>query len=121
MATINNAWTPLGQVIPNTAHAWSNPNVIYDTNPLILTGETNVLKMWCSNNASGGGTGIWYFESADGETWSGPLNDAPVIGGDVNLGRVFKVGDTYYGYVTPNGSPGANIEAWTSPDGANWT
>jgi hypothetical protein len=117
MSTTFNVWTPEGNVLPNTANTWANPNVIYDTNPVILTGNTHVFKMWCS--AAIGTHGIYYFESLDGLTNWTPYASNPVVANQI-WPKVFKNGGTYYLYTDAVSSQTA-INAYTSTDGVAWT
>ncbi len=95
----------------------SEPMVIYDTDPQILIGETNVFKMWYSYSPYYPPTcGTAYAESVDGIIWT-KLRTYPVLDGTSNW--VVKVGATYYGYVCKPPQSGT-ISAYTSADGITW-
>src|ERR1700685_1910595 len=115
MSTAFNVWAPQGNVLPNSGGSvWSNPNVIYDTNPVILTGNTRVFKMWCEGTKTGNVQTINYFESVDGLTsWTAYSGNPIVSNYDP---KVFKVSGTYYLYVG-NGP----ISVYTSTDGVTFT
>jgi hypothetical protein len=116
-----NIWTPLGSVIPNASpsgDSFSNPNVIYDTNPVILTGHTNVFKMWCELQLGVSPTpGLYYFESLTGfpGSWVG-YSGNPFLTGTALYPKVSKISGTYYLYIGTG-----PISAWTSTDGVTFT
>ena len=112
-----NVWQPQGNTVPNSGgNIYSNPNVIYDTNPVVLVGHTNVFKMWCCSVVH---NEIFYFESLDGLTSWTAYSGNPIIGG--SFPRVFKVGSTYYLYLSPDGTIGDKVSAYTSTDGVTFT
>lgn len=127
MATAFNVWTPLGNVIPNTAVSGAsilaNPSVIYDNNSIVLfpgSPSTFVFKMWLQATI-GSNYGLYYFESADGETsWtpytSNPLSPFGSVGIFI-VPTIYKIGNTYYIYT----SQGGTISVYTSPDGVTLT
>ena len=119
-------WKRYGNITNLTADTWGpnpsagalEPNVIYETNPQILVGNTYVYKMWYSTafvNGTSPYTG--YAESLDGLTnWS---LYGKVIDG-YNRGCVVKVNGTYYFYGAPVGD--THIGVFTSTNGVtNWT
>jgi hypothetical protein len=114
MSTAFNSWTPQGTIFAGTA--LGNPTVIYDINPVILTGNTHVFKMWYGEHVTGA---INYAESVDGLTsWTNyGSNPLGVTGSDP---VVWKVGTTYYLF-TANGTSNSSILEYTSTDGINWT
>lgn len=126
MPTAFNAWTPSGTVVTSATKGYGNPTVLYDINPVILTGNTNVFKMWYGDYAAGV---LYYAESVDGLTswtqYSGNPISVPV--GAVNPSGlcafpvVWKVGSTYYLYLSPGNGNFATIVLYTSSDGVTWT
>jgi hypothetical protein len=116
-----NVWQPQGNIIANPgAGVMGNPSVIYDTNPVVLVGHTNVFKMWAG--VAGISGNIYYFESLDGLTsWTAYSGNPITIGaGKVFVPTVFKQGSTYYLYVTPNGFTNNGISVATSSDGVTF-
>ena len=110
-----NVWTPKGSVIPNQGgQAPSNPNVIFEGNPKILTGP-NVFKMWYEIQG-GVSPGLYYAESADGLTDWTQYPSNPVFAGSDLLPKIYKFASTYYLYYGFSG-----IGVATSPDGITWT
>jgi len=99
--------------VPDQA-AVQEPTVIYDTNPQILTEETNVFKMWFTQGFDVFNT--CYAESVDGITWTRGAGN--VIADSVH-NFVLKVGSTYYAYVRNTVSVKADV--YTSSDGVTWT
>lgn len=114
MSTAFNVWTPEGIVISGSSVG--NQSVIYDTNPIILTSNTHVFKMWYGDFATGA---INYMESADGLTSWTAYSSNP-LGVTAYFPVVWKVGSTYYLYASTSESTNT-IALWTSPDGVTWT
>jgi hypothetical protein len=114
-----NVWQPQGNVVANPgAGVMGNPSVIYDTNPVVLVGHTNVFKMW----AGVAGTGnIYYFESLDGLTsWTAYSGNPITLGGTTSyVPTVYKQGSTYYLYTTQS-SLNFGITVFTSTDGVTF-
>jgi predicted GH43/DUF377 family glycosyl hydrolase len=87
------------------------PTVIYEDNPQILTGETNVFKMWYTG---GWGTHyINYAESVDGLTWTKHASN-PILS-NYSRSCVIKNGAEYRMYTADE--TGAHIDLYTSFDG----
>ena len=107
-----NAWHPQGNIFTDKC----NPNVIYDTNPAVLTTLTNVFKMWIGVN--NGVTGIYYYESQDGRTnWTPHPSNPIVSGAGAAFPTVYKVRSTYYLYTNALTTP---ITVQTSSDGVTF-
>ena len=115
-------WTPSGSSSPV-----GEPDVIYDTNPQLITGVTSVFKMVASEDNSVANEGkVYYFESTDGQSWV--KNLTPIIVGGCRA-SFLKVNSTYSIYVVNNGSGGcpptsgtSQIDLWTSSNGmTGWT
>lgn len=114
-------WNRQGEILRATLAADESsvyePCVIYDTNPQILSGLTNVFKMWF-------GTGwlstpnIGYAESPNGIDWTRGPN--VTSGNNRAHAGVLKVGSTYYMYA-PLMNACRQIDLLTSTDGVNWT
>jgi hypothetical protein len=114
-----NVWSPQGNVLPNSlagGASLGNPNVLYDTNPVVLTGNTHVFKMWCMSGTANP-FGVSYFESVDGLTsWTAYSGNPLVTNTQGTLPKIYKNGSTYYLYIG-NGT----IAAYTSTDGVTFT
>ena len=117
MPTAFNVWVPQGNVVANTGGTtFTNPNVRYDINPVILTGNVHVFKMWCGGNNAGTRT-INYFESLDGLTSWTPYSGNPILtGASMTNPKIFINAGTYYLYI---GDP--TIAAYTATDGVTFT
>jgi hypothetical protein len=115
MSTAFNVWTPKGTIVSGGGQGWGNPNVIYDTNPVILTGNTHVFKMWYGDYNNGD---LYYAESVDGLTsWTQYSGNPISLAGPVAFMTVWKVGSTYYLYATPGNGNTGTIVLYTSSDG----
>ena len=105
-------WYPQGTVLNytlGTTYGVAEPFVLYEGNPQILTGVTNIFKMWYTlGNAA---RGVGYAESLDGKTWI-QYGGNPVIANEVRP-QIIKIGATYYCY--------ALTDQFTSSDGINWS
>lgn len=75
----------------------NEPNVIYEGNPQILTGQTNVYKMWYRVGWDVGN--INYAESTDGLTWTKYSSNPVISGGKEYCPHIFKYNGMYYCYV----------------------
>lgn len=93
------------------------PNVIYEGSPVILTGETNVFKMWYTRGWSPT-VDIGYAESVDGITWTKYIGN-PIVPSWHASPYMVKVGATYYLYT--RFSYGDRIDLYTSSNGADFT
>lgn len=111
-------WTNQGTVIAIGADGGTQePTVIYDTDPVILTGNIQVLKMWYTN----GWTATFnqnYAESTDGVNWT-QYGSNPVMAGAVH-GGVSKINGTYYAYMGNAAIANQSLDQWTSSNGVNW-
>lgn len=120
MPTAFNVWTPQGNVVANPGgNKIGNPSVIFDTNPIVLIGNTNVFKMWAGFDTAGT---VYYFESLDGISWT-PYASNPLSPGGTATSffpTVYKEGSTYYLYSCPTNLFQA-IAVFTSSDGITWT
>lgn len=115
--------TRVGVVLSGT-EVWENtyllePSVIVDTNPVILTSETQVFKMWY--RAGGGSPAVGYAESTDGISWT-KYSSNPIV---TNVSRVFvgKFSGTYYLYAANNliGGGVYQYDLYTSSDGVSFS
>ncbi|MDP3881045.1 MAG: DUF2341 domain-containing protein, partial [bacterium] len=112
-------WTRQGTVLSaSTVAEDSNvyePTVIYEGSPQILTGQTNVFKLWYSGGWNS--PNLNYAESTDGISWtkysSNPIIDA------YNRSNIFKSGSTYYLYAA--NAANTQIDLYTSSNGINFT
>lgn len=118
MATAFNVWTPQG-TITLTGTAPSQPNVIFEGNAQILSG--NVFKMWyqVGGVAPGAGQGMFYAESTDGINFTAYGTNPVIL--DVWGLKVFKNGSTYYCYCVPSYASSTTQLVYTSSDGLTWT
>jgi hypothetical protein len=120
--TAFNVWKPQGNVLPSSLVSGSllaNPSVIYEGSPVVLTGATNVFKIWVCSYSGPATAGIYYFESLDGLTSWTPSPSNPIItdvSGNTRFPTVYKVGSTYYLYAGD-----VNLAVWTSTDGVTFT
>ncbi|MFA6537437.1 MAG: DUF2341 domain-containing protein [Patescibacteria group bacterium] len=110
-------WDPQGTVLQASEDFDENnvhePIVIYDTDPQILTDQTNVFKMW---HTSGWENSVMnYAESVDGVTWV-RYSGNPILTG---FGRSFvlKHDGTYYMYTE---DATQELDLYTSEDGVNF-
>ncbi|MFH1720671.1 MAG: DUF2341 domain-containing protein [Patescibacteria group bacterium] len=112
-------WTRQGTVLSaSTAPEDSNvyePTVIYEGSPQILSGQTNVFKMWYSGGWNS--PNLNYAESTDGISWT-KYGSNPIISAH-NRSYVFKSGSTYYLYAANTAN--TQIDLYTSSDGVNFT
>jgi len=110
-------WAPQGVVLNVTASAEENvlsePNVLYDADPQILTGS--VFKIWYSGGTGSPDRDIWYAESNDGITWT--KHGSNPIKVDATRCTVLMDGATYvmYAILIPGG-----YSKLTSADGITW-
>jgi len=111
-------WTKKGIVISESTTLANEPNVIYDTNPQILTSETYVFKMWYRVGASSGSVSIYYAESTDGINWTKYSGNPVLSGADLFCPFVMKYDGTFYMYVH-NGC--TSIDRYYSSNGISWT
>jgi hypothetical protein len=119
--TAFNVWQPQGNVVANPGgNKIGNPSVIYDTNPVVLLGHTNVFKMWAGLDTNGK---IYYFESLDGLTSWTAYSGNPITPGAsaAYFPTVYKEGSTYYLYGSATSFPGNGITVFTSTDGVTFT
>lgn len=113
---LGEVWVRQGNCIGPIADQWIlESSVIYDIDPQILTGETNVFKMWYLNE-NAGSYGIYYAESTDGLSWT-LYSSNPVLA-SIRRVSIFKDGSTFYLYGSPDD---VNIKRYHSSDGLSWT
>ena len=95
----------------------SNSTVLYEGSPQIISPnpDGNVFKIWFQ-----GGNNCYYAESNDGVSWT--RHGAAILSG-LGIGQLAHFGSTYYFYVStvPTAATWTTIQAWTSPDGINFT
>jgi hypothetical protein len=115
MSTAFNVWTPEGVIFTGTG--FGNQTVLYDINPIILTGNVNVFKMWYGDHFTGA---INYAESLTGLPGSWTNYGSNPIGVTGSDPVVWKVGTTYYLFAA-SGTSTTSIVEYTSTDGINWT
>jgi len=108
-------WTIEGTVLeasyPDEDRWLGEPNIIHDSNPMILNGD-NVFKSWFTQAEAN--FFIGYAESYDAKNWTKwPI---PVLTTALRP-SVSKIGSTYWlvGY------GGNNLDLYSSPDGIQWT
>ena len=113
------AWTKHGQVITGLSTTGSFPGsqagtVMYEGNPVILTGHPLVFKMWYYD-----GYDTCYAESLDGFSWT-KYSGNPIIS-NMMWTVVFKHGSTYYLYASIGNGLQTAVSAYTSTDGVTFT
>lgn len=102
-------WNRKGTVLTDP-HSVGEPFVLYDANPVILTGLTACFKMWYTHGWAA--TSLCYAESADGLNWT-PYASNPLLPTHSRC-SVLKVGGTFYIYTE---SAGNALDCYTSADG----
>lgn len=114
-------WKRKGVVLSPSASApdlnnFQEPSVIREGNPIILTSETTVFKMWWTRGWNT--VGICYAESVDGRNWT-QYSGNPII---ANYARssIIKDGSTYVIYAVP-GVTGPRVDRFTSTDGVTFS
>lgn len=90
------------------------PSVLWDSDPVILTSEDSVFKMWFT--AGWANPNIMYAESPDGRNWT-RYSDTVVA--NYSRSSILKDGSTYVLYAVP--SLGGNLARFTSADGVTFT
>jgi predicted GH43/DUF377 family glycosyl hydrolase len=106
-----------GLVSGNLAGACES-TILYEGNPQILTGATNVFKMWYTNG-NGGSVSLCYAESLTGlpDSWS--KYATPLIA-PCRCPDLIKVSGVYY-FIVANGTTMKAFDLYTSSDGVNLT
>jgi hypothetical protein len=92
------------------------PSIIYEGSPQVLTGYTNVFKMWFDSGWGAGAGVIGYAESPDGINWT--RQTAPLFT-DHYRTSVMKNGSTYYLFAANIAA--TQIDVYTSSNGVTWT
>lgn len=124
--TSSGAWMPLGPVIEPNSSTTDNgfkgePNIIFDSNPQLLKGNSKVFKCWYSIGDNVNVVAVGYAESVDFINWTEhPSN--PIISGKTRAGGVVQYNGLYYMTVmNPNGG-NHTIDLLKSQDGVtSWT
>ena len=99
------------------------PSVLFDSDPQILVGATNVFKMWYRqfDQAESRAMVVYYAESEDGKTWV-KYSGNPVLNnsdGKHPCPFVFKYNSTYFMYV--HSGEMVRIDRYVSSNGLRWT
>ena len=123
--TQNGIWTKQGIMfsaiaseLTGSVRGIQNPDFLYETGPLILTGTNPVYKMWFVGSQSGSATGINYAESytAGVGTWI-RYSGNPIVASSISC-TIWKNAGTYYLFA----GGGTTINLWTSANGVTgWT
>jgi hypothetical protein len=92
------------------------PQVIYDTNPQILTGNAYVFKMWYRGSYAN--PRVFYAESTDGFTWT-KYGKVEMAESQYFCPYVFKLGSIYYMYASTK--TWDRVDFWSSYDGIHWS
>lgn len=116
----NLTYTVYANITAFNTQGWESPgggsiSTIYDTNPVILTGNASVFKTWYQAAISPQSMG--YAESTDGITWYKYASN-PVLSGYFG-GDVVKYNGTYFMFANQNGNV-ASIYRLNSTDGITW-
>jgi len=116
-----NTYNVYNQTIIFNTQAWESPGggsitTIYDTNPVILVGNTSVFKTWYQAGITPQAMG--YAESTDGITWY-KYTSNPIISGYM-AGDVVKDNGVYYMFAE-NPSSATTVQKFVSSNGVNWT
>jgi hypothetical protein len=108
MTTTFNIWTPEGTIV--SGGSIGNPSLIYDTNPVILTGDTEIFKMLYGDYNAGT---IYYQESTTclPGTWSAYSSNPLTLpeNAAIYFPTMWKVGSTYYLFGSPNEAFGSIV------------
>lgn len=122
-------WAKQGIVLPvlagdiaNSGFGIQQPFILQDNNPIILTGNTSVYKMWFTSGGTVAGNimSTNYAESIDGINWV-RYGSNPVLAGFCNA-AIVKNGSTYHLYAQASTQFGTGaIAHYTSSNGITWT
>lgn len=112
--TLTGTWQKKGIVLSD-GQGINEPSVLYEGNPQILTGHSEVFKMWYRLGWSQASIG--YAESSDGLSWTKYSGNPVLTSGNPYCPYVFKYGSTYYLYVTDDFG---SLNLYTSNNGLSW-
>src|ERR1051326_7542872 len=116
-AVFFNPWVPQNLITGLPDVNPGNPNVLYDTNPKILSANPDgkVFKLWYMGDSGA----MSYAESNDGKAFTASGSNPVIVGsGGDGFPRIYKNGSTYWASIT-SGITG--IDIYTSSDGVIWT